>query len=119
MADVAAPRLILPHHHLVGCLAFVGSFVRPTLVRRRPGAQLHLDQPQWTQLRQPASRTSPGWLHFGHNGPSAVTTAVEVALAALGMIGSTGVRKPVSIMCRSMMSPIAATSDPTYRPFVH
>ena len=39
--------------------------------------------------------------------------AGDVALAALGRIGSAGVRKPVSIMCRSMMSPIAATSDPT------
>jgi hypothetical protein len=29
----------------------------------------HFDQPQWTQLRQPASRTRPGWLHLGHSGP--------------------------------------------------
>ena len=72
LADVTASGLILPHHRLVGCLARVGLFGRPTIVRRLFGAQLHLDQPQWTQLRQPASRTRPGWLHFGHSGPSVV-----------------------------------------------
>jgi hypothetical protein len=35
-----------PHHLLMGCLGCGGVLDRPTVVRRLPGAQLHLDQPQ-------------------------------------------------------------------------
>ena len=54
-------------------------------IQRPAGAfcrQPHFDQPQWTQLRQPASRTKPGWLHFGQSGPSRVAAVPGEARAA-------------------------------------
>lgn len=83
--------------------------------------QLHRDHRQCVQGRHPASLTNPGSLHFGESDPNGVAAHFAAVVSGGGELALAllTTRKPVSIMCRSMMLSIAATKEGTEWPALH